>query len=607
MSATAVPSSYEAGFWRRLNHTPLRDLMRGRVTGRNDVEALLARAGLPGPLTDVVRRVVKRTRLRPGERVDVARELCAHFADGLVAGSAADRLQQQFGDERQAARLIRRAKQRGRHWVWRAGSRLVRGVAGLVALLIVVYLVQAVRLYIEAPQLRHNYLHEWNARAQAVPVEERAWPVYREALAALTPVPKLKWREDARPGGAAWTEVAAWAAANAGVVERLRAAATKPHMGVVLGDMADEALARRLQEGRSWPAPANRENPAAWDIPLPQASLLNLGHRLLVADAWLGVEARDGARVAADALAMLEMSRQLREIRVLIADLVAERRFQETCQFLRSALRESPELIARDDLVRLAHRVAGVGAEVCRVQYASERDCFADMLQRYYTDDGHGDGLARTDRMMLGPAEPGAGMPDWGARLAAPAAATVLMGRREVQAVFDETMAGYEREAVPLWQYGGSPTQKRIERLGSLERLRAAPLYLWLPALSRVHLLSEYARQEGDATQVALAATLWRQQTGQWPAALAELVPQWLPAVPPDRYDGQALKYRVVAGQPVLYSIGNDRKDNGGRLPVKHTRIAVWEWYPAGAPPAAMRDETRPLPDGDWVLWPVPQ
>jgi hypothetical protein len=44
-------------------------------------------------------------------------------------------------------------------------------------------------------------------------------------------------------------------------------------------------------------------------------------------------------------------------------------------------------------------------------------------------------------------------------------------------------------------------------------------------------------------------------------------VPDLLPAVPPDRYDGKPLRYQLVDGKPLVYSIGSDRDDDAGRAP----------------------------------------
>jgi hypothetical protein len=73
-----------------------------------------------------------------------------------------------------------------------------------------------------------------------------------------------------------------------------------------------------------------------------------------------------------------------------------------------------------------------------------------------------------------------------------------------------------------------------------------------------------------------------------------------LPSVPADRITGDPVRYALVDGKPVVYSVGADRVDDGGR-PAKpsHGRsstdpsaAAVWDVPPAKAP------------RGDWVLYP---
>ena len=51
---------------------------------------------------------------------------------------------------------------------------------------------------------------------------------------------------------------------------------------------------------------------------------------------------------------------------------------------------------------------------------------------------------------------------------------------------------------------------------------------------------------------------------------LEELVPQFLPSVPLDPYDGQPLRYKRLPAGFVVYSIGADGRDDGGKeRPVK--------------------------------------
>jgi len=100
--------------WRRLRYTPLQDVFRGQLNGRLDWRYLLAEADLPAELADTISQVAHKTRLWNGERIDVVQELVAHFQDGWQAGRTAKQLAGEFGDIALAAKLIRRAKRRGR-------------------------------------------------------------------------------------------------------------------------------------------------------------------------------------------------------------------------------------------------------------------------------------------------------------------------------------------------------------------------------------------------------------------------------------------------------------------------------------------------------------
>jgi hypothetical protein len=65
---------------------------------------------------------------------------------------------------------------------------------------------------------------------------------------------------------------------------------------------------------------------------------------------------------------------------------------------------------------------------------------------------------------------------------------------------------------------------------------------------------------------VALATDRYRLAHGGWPESLAVLVPEFLHEVPTDPYNGSALKHRRLADGVVIYSVGPDGEDNGGKL-----------------------------------------
>jgi len=63
----------------------------------------------------------------------------------------------------------------------------------------------------------------------------------------------------------------------------------------------------------------------------------------------------------------------------------------------------------------------------------------------------------------------------------------------------------------------------------------------------------------------AIAVERFRLAHGRLPENLNELVPQFLSAVPIDPFDGASLRYHCLAKGYVIYSVGSDGHDDGGR------------------------------------------
>jgi hypothetical protein len=77
-----------------------------------------------------------------------------------------------------------------------------------------------------------------------------------------------------------------------------------------------------------------------------------------------------------------------------------------------------------------------------------------------------------------------------------------------------------------------------------------------------------YAALDGDASRglvrVAVAAARFKAKHGKYPDAPAALVPEFLPEVPADPFDGRPVRFKPADGGVVVYSIGRDRTDDGG-------------------------------------------
>jgi hypothetical protein len=76
-------------------------------------------------------------------------------------------------------------------------------------------------------------------------------------------------------------------------------------------------------------------------------------------------------------------------------------------------------------------------------------------------------------------------------------------------------------------------------------------------------------------TVAALAAERYRDAHGDWPRDIADLVPDYLAAVPLDPFDAKPLRFRRVDDGAIVYSVGEDGRDDGGDLTqppeAKHT------------------------------------
>ena len=90
---------------------------------------------------------------------------------------------------------------------------------------------------------------------------------------------------------------------------------------------------------------------------------------------------------------------------------------------------------------------------------------------------------------------------------------------------------------------------------------------MFAPAFARITELDLRTVAHLRAAQAAVAVERYRLATGVLPAALADLVPGYLDAVPTDPFDGKELRYRKLEVGFVVYSIGEDEIDNGGKEP----------------------------------------
>jgi hypothetical protein len=106
----------------------------------------------------------------------------------------------------------------------------------------------------------------------------------------------------------------------------------------------------------------------------------------------------------------------------------------------------------------------------------------------------------------------------------------------------------------------------REELEGLFENLPPKESNLFAPFKWHFVLIYQRSRAELRAADVMLALERYRMSHGHWPESVSDLVPAFLSKVPLDPFDAAALRYRKLDDGCVVYSIGADKKDDGGDI-----------------------------------------
>lgn len=583
---------------------------------RGDAKAILAASTLPQPAKDLIAMLVRKTRLWKREKAAVAMEMIAHFEDGLEAGRSAEELVGSFGDVKTAARLIRRGKKRNRPWWWHVQRRLLQALAAFV----LVYIGLAMILVLRHPNPAIDYVAELNRAVLAAPPADRAWPIYRDAW---TKARIWDFKDDTlymkdadgqqgramRPGDPGWPEAVAFLRQQKPLLDAVRVAAMKPSLGWELrtgGRAAMSAEDRMALMGTTEASPeikaASRVDQlmskSTMMVLLPFLSPMRQTAKVVAADMRLAASEGDADRVLADYRAMMGMAQQCGQTPILINELVGLNSLSLADQTLLEINEAAPASLARCR-VDLLHVMASV-EPMFKMDLAGERMLLMDMIQRVYSDNGKGDGTLTLDGLQvmtrvaepMGPATPNrVRVGNAVGSLLLPAAAVGMVSRKELTERTDRFYAVAAEDATrPLWSKLRTPA-RADEMIGQWRGTAASNVHygllaIMVPALSKAGITFDQARAFHEAAMVALSLEAYHDNTGSYPATLAELVPHYLPVRPLDYSTGQPLRYKLKDGKPLLYGLGKDGVDDGG----------VW---------TDSRDRWPKVPEkGDWVLYP---
>jgi hypothetical protein len=106
---------------------------------------------------------------------------------------------------------------------------------------------------------------------------------------------------------------------------------------------------------------------------------------------------------------------------------------------------------------------------------------------------------------------------------------------------------------------------------GSLRNLDKRIAAMTLPALSHAYANAARSSAALDLARAALAVERFRAAEGRMPGTLGELVPKYMAEVPGDPFSKGAVMLKPLDGGGfTVYSVGEDRTDNGGTVNPKY-------------------------------------
>ncbi len=562
---------------------------------------------LPQEIVALVATVVKRTKLRKRERTDIERELAAHFRDGLDAGKDASTLIDAFGDPRESALQLRAGAIAKRTPFDRALRRLLVTALWATWAFIGLYGIGIAYLWVNKPVISFNPMIRLHESLPKVTEAERAWPIYKQALILLAD-PSSRAGQSEKPftgltfndygvegtlsmvGDANWERQCKMIAQRDAGLELLSVASKKPALGYMPHYQPKVEDAEIFPYDESIASKTPPEFPM-FAVQLPQLDHFRSAARLLASDSLHALEQDDGARFVRDISAMIAMSMHTSEDQTLISQLVASAMRTIACERIVMAIEWKPQSLKDEQLVLLASRLRSIPDAAFQVELSIELLMLQDMLQRTYSDDGHGDGyfnaaygahlisslesMSSIESNDFGPSAKTMGV------LLSPIGAALMATRKETidmcEALYDKS----ERQSkLPLWQQDFGYEQE-FSQLVTQDAVRKWLIpRLLMPVVGRAVAVCRRAEGHSIAAQTAIALEQFRRaHAGSWPTAINELVPTYLGSAPADPYTGKPIGYTLADGHPLVWSIGDKKFDEFGNIVQSRSERVDWIWF----------------------------
>ena len=479
----------------------------------------------------------------------------------------------------------------------------LRKAACAVGACILLYAIVAISMSMNSPKVSFDPVKRLR---DSLPVakspDQLAWPAYRDALVEMglgqdDPKHKSEGAIAAMsailPSDKDWPVASEWIAAHQPQIAALCAASKRPMFGFPVATPisdADAALfGKNTQSGGIFfGVPMDNSDVTVQPLIcllLPHLNQTSAASHLLATDMLLAVDQGNGERATRDAEAMMAISIHVQESRLWVEDLMGIKFRLRATNNIVMALEWKPSIFTDAQLKRLQMAMYLVPPALERPDFTTQRLMFEDAVQRFYTDDGHGDGRFAPQWKQM---ETIAFMETASAGkiyhkkegvitkfdliasfLSQPFAFYAIAGRKEALDHYDASMK----------QLTGDPNDSLSDALKAVaiadkeyvESMNAHGSRYFLegilmPDFSKFMHLWKLDQARRDACATAIAAELYHRANKKWPESATDLAPFCNGKTPQDPWNGKPILMETDASGFRMWSVGMNGVDDHGDL-----------------------------------------
>ncbi|MDB4640115.1 hypothetical protein OAF56_00645 [Pirellulaceae bacterium] len=456
----------------------------------------------------------------------------------------------------------------------------------------------------EPIRVERDYVSELNRELLIGAEEDFAWPKYQEILRDM-PAFNEDWSQRAR-GWTGTSSIPRWESAWPDIDQYLNENAE--FLQLIRETSQREILGFRLRAGLKRGGTALKDSEASSQKPVVvnvrMDAHIDLQKLALILDRHARLSFRNGKTQIAfdDLISMLNIASHVGQTKALFAQQLSANIASRSSYTLLELIGEDDGSISVDDLNNFLARLQNFQKKAIPISLSFARVMIKDFVQRVYTDNGNGDGHFRLTAYLD---QIGYGRNPM-MEIIFEALGSGRYARRKVTEETLEDLIAKAQNEVQLepWNLKTNSTLvDDLEQLDSHKGKKLIVLTRLFPDVFGPYFMMQYFIQLKDSLRVVIALKQFKETHQVWPTKLSDLDNDWLQEIPPDRFDGHALRYKLLDGVPILYAIGPDQIDDEGEVfeldPAKLDVVHGWR--------NSIRNvaiyKNYLIPFGDLVLW----